>query len=164
VALRGWYPIEILHFPVRSYEHCLRKYVTQFVALERNAEKGIPGHMADAYRAYRAGRLGDFYGPLVVDDVALDRGLERGDLVLDTRLRDRLRALGYGNPDVDARSESATWTVDAAAAYAAEYSVLLDADVGNAVSDRVDRLDRRLASAAVTVGGRLRTRLARSRG
>ena len=49
-GLRGWYPIEILHFPVRSLEHCLRKYVTQFVALERNAEKGIPGHMADAYR------------------------------------------------------------------------------------------------------------------
>ena len=49
VALRGWYPIEILHFPVRSLEHCRRKYVTQFVALERNAEKGIPGHMAEAY-------------------------------------------------------------------------------------------------------------------
>ena len=54
--LRGWYPIEILHFPVRSLEHCMRKYVTQFVALERNAEKGIPGHMAEAYDAYRAGR------------------------------------------------------------------------------------------------------------
>ena len=72
VALRGWYPIEILHFPVRSYEQCRRKYVTQFVALERNAEKGIPGHMAEAYEAYRAGRLDAFYAPLVVDDEALD--------------------------------------------------------------------------------------------
>ena len=66
--LRGWYPIEILHFPVRSLEHCRRKYVTQFVALERNAEKGIAGHMAEAYRAYRAGALDAYYEPLVVDD------------------------------------------------------------------------------------------------
>src|SRR5207342_3673492 len=27
VPLRGWYPLEILHFPVRSLEHCRRKYV-----------------------------------------------------------------------------------------------------------------------------------------
>ena len=74
LPLRGWYPLEILHFPVRSLEHCVRKYVTQFVALERNAEKGIPNHMAEAYEAYRAGRLEEFYEPLVVDDDALERG------------------------------------------------------------------------------------------
>src|SRR4249920_684988 len=75
VALRGWYPIEILHFPVRSFEQCRRKYVTQFVALERNAGKGIPGHMAEAYEAYRSGRLDNFYTPLVVDDADLETGL-----------------------------------------------------------------------------------------
>ena len=91
VALRGWYPIEILHFPVRSLEHCRRKYVTQFVALERNAEKGIPGHMAEAYDAYRAGRLDAFYAPLVVDDEALEAGLADGTYAIDTRLRDALR-------------------------------------------------------------------------
>ena len=80
VPLRGWYPFEILHFPVRSLEHCRRKYVTQFVALERNAEKGIPGHMADAYRAYLAGDLDSFYAPLVVHDDELARGLESGHL------------------------------------------------------------------------------------
>ena len=76
LPLRGWYPLEILHFPVRSLEHSVRKYVTQFVALEKNAEKGIPNHMADAHAAYRAGRLEEFYEPLVVDDEALMRGLE----------------------------------------------------------------------------------------
>ena len=40
-------------------EHCRRKYVTQFVALERNAEKGIPGHMADAYAGLPRGPLDD---------------------------------------------------------------------------------------------------------
>ena len=103
VALRGWYPIEILHFPVRSYEQCRRKYVTQFVALERNAEKGIPGHMAEAYEAYRAGRLDAFYAPLVVDDEALDAGLAAGTYAIDTRLRDTLRLLGFGGADESAR-------------------------------------------------------------
>jgi hypothetical protein len=164
VALRGWFPIEILHFPVRSYEHCVRKYVTQFVALERNAEKGIPVHMADAYRAYRAGRLEGFYEPLVVDDATLARRLEQRDLAVDTRLRDRLRALGFGDAREGVHRESATWTVDDAATFAAEYSVLEDADVGNAISERVDRLGRRLTSATTTAPTRLLSRLARSRG
>ena len=94
--IRGWYPFEVLHFPVRSLEQCTRKYVTQFVALERNAEKGIPGHMAEAYEYYRSGRLEEFYRPLVVDDAPLARGLESGDLAIDTRLRDALRTLGRG--------------------------------------------------------------------
>ena len=71
----------------------MRKYVTQFVALERNAEKGIPDHMAEAYDAWRAGRLEAFYEPLVVDDAELERGLESGRFAYDTRLRDVL-ALG----------------------------------------------------------------------
>ena len=75
----------------------MRKYVTQFVALERNAEKGIPGHMADAYRAYRAGRLEEFYAPLVVGERELARRVELGELAIDTRLRDRLAALGFGD-------------------------------------------------------------------
>ncbi|HUF01278.1 MAG TPA: glycosyltransferase family 2 protein, partial [Gaiellaceae bacterium] len=29
LPIRGWYPIEIFHFPVRSWEQCRRKYVTQ---------------------------------------------------------------------------------------------------------------------------------------
>ena len=96
LPLRGWYPLEILHFPVRSLEHCVRKYVTQFVALERNAEKGIPNHMAEAYDAWRAGRLEAFYAPLVVDDAELERGLREGRYAHDTRLRDVLRTLGFG--------------------------------------------------------------------
>jgi len=140
--VRGWYPIEILHFPVRSLEHCLRKYVTQFVALERNAEKGIPGHMADAYRAYGAGRLEEFYAPLVVDDEQLDRGLAAGSLTIDTRLRDALRSLGFGaggaaRPPVFARP-----SVRDAALYAAESSALEEADLGLALGERVDRLER----------------------
>jgi hypothetical protein len=145
VPVRGWYPIEILHFPVRSLEHCLRKYVTQFVALERNAEKGIPGHMADAYDAYKAGQLDAFYAPLVVDDAALARGVEAGDLAIDTRLRDRLGALGVGTA-TEADRSSAWDDVREAARYAAETSTLLDSDVGLVYAAQIDRIERRLAA------------------
>jgi hypothetical protein len=146
VALRGWYPIEILHFPVRSLEHCMRKYVTQFVALERNAEKGIPGHMADAYRAYRAGALEDFYAPLVVGDDELEDGVRRGDLVVDTRLRDRLRALGFGDEESAAVPAAGARSASEDAAFAAEYSPLRDSDVGLVYGSRIDDLERRLGA------------------
>lgn len=145
VALRGWYPIEILHFPIRSYAHCRRKYVTQFVALERNAEKGIPGHMAEAYEAYRAGRLDDFYAPLVVDDRALEAGLADGTYAVDTRLRDTLRSLGFGDVDGPPTSDEASRSaVEDAARFAAEYTALGEADLGASFGTRVDDLEQRL--------------------
>ena len=158
VALRGWYPIEILHFPVRSYEQCRRKYVTQFVALERNAEKGIPGHMADAYEAYRAGRLDDFYAPLVVDDEELAAGLADGTYVLDTRLRDTLRTLGLGAAGEPPTRAPATQrsAVEEAALFAAEYTSLGEADLGGFYGARVDQLEARLGRLEEGPGGRVR--------
>lgn len=160
VALRGWYPIEIHHFPVRSLAHCLRKYVTQFVALERNAEKGIPGHMAEAYAAYRAGRLEEFYAPLVVDDAQLARGLDEGTLAVDTRLRDRLRALGFGQGGGAERVAGSPPTPEQDASYAGEYSVLDEADLGLAHGERVDRFERRLTEIQRSLIARLGARVA----
>jgi hypothetical protein len=147
VALRGWYPIEILHFPVRSLEHCMRKYVTQFVALERNAEKGIPGHMADAYRAYRAGELEAFYAPLVVSDRELERRIGLAELAIDTRLRDRLAVLGFGSHS-DSGAPTRVGGVTDAASWAGEYSALQEADLGLAYVRRIDELERRLSALA----------------
>ena len=142
VALRGWYPIEILHFPVRSYEQCLRKYVTQFVALERNAEKGIPGHMAEAYETYRAGRLDEFYAPLVVDDETLEAGLADGTYAIDTRLRDTLRSLGFGGESDD--SGTTCSAIEEAALFAAEYTALGESDLGSSFGARIDELEARV--------------------
>ena len=146
VALRGWYPIEILHFPVRSYAQCRRKYVTQFVALERNAEKGIPGHMAEAYEAYRAGRLDDFYAPLVVDDEALESGLADGTYAIDTRLRDALRRLGLGDADAARAPDGPPprSAVEDSAHFAAEFTALGEADLGASFGARIDELEARL--------------------
>jgi hypothetical protein len=142
LPLRGWYPIEILHFPVRSLEQCSRKYVDHFMALQRNAELGIPNQLADAYHAYRAGRLEEFYEPLVVDDEALARGLAHGTLAVDTRLRDTLRRLGsgsredgFGRPDVAA-----------AAAFAAESSALDESDLALALGARIEDLEGRVGA------------------
>ncbi len=158
LPLRGWYPLEILHFPVRSLEHSVRKYVTQFVALEKNAEKGIPNHMAEAYGAYRAGTLEQFYEPLVVDDEALARGLEDGSLALDTRLRDRLRSLGFGEGAAGAAAgappsyklsqgsarDFGRLDVSAAAQYAAESSALEESDLALAMGARIEGLEARV--------------------
>jgi hypothetical protein len=146
LPLRGWYPIEILHFPVRSLQQCKQKYVTQFVALERNAEKGIPDHMAEAYRAYQAGELEDFHRPLVVSDEALDAGLRSGELALDTRLRDVLRRLGFGDTKAGDREVAHSDPVDAAVQYAAECSVLPESDYGLPASARIDELEGRMRS------------------
>jgi hypothetical protein len=146
VALRGWYPFEILHFPVRSLEQCRRKYVTQFVALERNAEKGIPGHMAEAYEAYLGGRLDAFSAPLGVDDAALAAGLCDGTYAVDTRLRDALRSLGLGaREEPDAATAADITPVEDAAQFAAEYSALGEADLGATYGDRIAELEARVA-------------------
>jgi hypothetical protein len=160
VPVRGWYPIEILHFPVRSLEHCRRKYVTQFVALERNANKGIPGHMAEAYRAYRVGRLDDFYAPLVLDDAALEAGVTAGEYVEDVRLRDHLRALGFGQRAATPPAAPERTEVQEAAAFAGEYSALLEADVGLALGGRVDALEHRVRALERGVLSRMRSALA----
>ena len=168
LPLRGWYPLEILHFPVRSIEHSVRKYVTQFVALEKNAEKGIPNHMAEAYAAYRAGRLEQFYEPLVVGDDALARGLEDGSLALDMRLRDRLRELGYGSAGSSAAGalrDFGRLDVAAAAQYAAESSALEESDFALALGARIEDLELRtgrLERGALTRIGRVVRRGPRS--
>ena len=157
VPLRGWYPIEILHFPVRSFAQCRRKYVTQFVALERNAEKGIPGHMAEAYEAYRAGRLDGFYAPLVVDDETLQQGLANGTYELDTRLRDTLRLLGFGAVDEAADREGPKpRSVEEAARFAGEYTSLGESDLGASFGARIDELEARLGRLEQSPAARVR--------
>jgi hypothetical protein len=167
LPLRGWYPIEVLHFPVRSLEHCVRKYVTQFEALERNADKGIPAHMAEAYHAWRADRLEDFYAPLVVDDAALERGLADGTYALDTRLRDALRRLGFGEaaapPGDGLRLGDPGYAENAR--FASEFSALWESDLGLALTERVRGLEERVGrlerGLATRVRGALRAGRAR---
>jgi hypothetical protein len=150
VALRGWYPFEIFHFPVRSREQCRRKYVTQYLALARNPEKGTPGQIVEAYEADAAGRFDEFYAPLVLRDDEVERGLARGELAVDTRLRDHLRTLAVtadpGSRSVVTEGQEASRgrpTIGDDASFASEVSVIPESDLALALEDRVRDLEAR---------------------
>jgi hypothetical protein len=89
IPLRGWYPVELLHFPIRSFEQCDRKYANLRGALGESRNS----YYEDVHRARQEGRFPEFYESLTIDDDALERGVQDGSLVLDTRLRDALREL-----------------------------------------------------------------------
>jgi hypothetical protein len=134
VPLRGWYPIEFFHFPVRSLEQSERKYAHQ-----QTGPGQTPSPYYDRVRALIAeGRLEELYSGLVVDDQALERGLEAGSLVIDTRLRDALRAVREGNQVTFPRP-----TVVDEAAYAVDVAALGEADVVR-LQRRLDTLEQRL--------------------
>ena len=134
VPLRGWYPIEFFHFPVRSLEQCKRKYEHQLVAPGET-----PSPYYDRVRTFlEQGRIAEFYESLMVDDDALERGLQDASLVIDTRLRDALRALSDGKPLTFPRP-----TVVEEAAYAVDVASLGEADVVR-LQRRLDTLEQRL--------------------
>jgi hypothetical protein len=128
-----WFVADVLHFPYRRREQYERK------ASRRVRDKPL-GQYVRADRAREEGRVDEVYGSLVVDDSTLERGLESGSLVVDTRLRDALRSGGTsatGRRDLGAISEEAG---------------LREADLVRAFR-RVDGLEARLAAIERRVRG-----------
>lgn len=136
VPLRGWSPVEVLHFPIRSFAHFERKFLSHYETV-RGRRRG--DHLR-AWRAARAGRLRELYEGLSINEERLSRGLAAGSLTVDTRLRDALRALAASVP---ASLEFPRRDAGEAASYAVEQQVL---DAGELVrlQRRADRLEQRL--------------------
>jgi hypothetical protein len=130
--LPGWYPIDVLHFPIRSLEHFTEKYLRWWALLGTRFSGAV-------HEASSRGALGEFYESYVVDDEALAKGVADGTLAVDTRLRDALRSL---------RAEASTALTFSDAvdtAYLAELALLEDGDPHAHAQRKAEDLEARLA-------------------
>ncbi|MGH3110273.1 MAG: glycosyltransferase family 2 protein [Gaiellaceae bacterium] len=154
--LRGWFPIEVFHFPLRSPEQCAHKAELQGKAFE-NIDRAPTAYHANMFAALKEGTIGEYYGSLVVSDEDVERGVETGRLVVDTRLRDALRRL-------EASDGPLTFplpTLVEDATYAVEAAVLGEADVVR-LQRRLDTLERRLQTLELRLPTRVYRKLSRT--
>ena len=154
--LRGWFPIECFHFPLRSAAQCAHKAELQGSAFAKHIARPPTAYHADMYSAFRSGRIANYYEALVVNDEELERGLAEGRLVVDTRLRDALRTVAAG-----AKSAFPIPTLVEDAEYAVEAAVLGEADVVR-LQRRLDELERRLQTVEQRLPRRVYRKLTRS--
>jgi len=152
--LRGWFPIEVLHFPLRSVEQCEHKARLQGSAW-RHIDRTPTAYHAQMFEALETGRIADYYESLVVSDMEVERGVEAGRLVVDTRLRDALRHVERSSSPL----EFSTPTLVDEATYAVEAAVLGEADVVR-LQRRLDTLEHRLASVEQGLPNRIYRKLA----
>jgi hypothetical protein len=146
-ALRGWHPIEVLHFSIRSVEHLARKARGGY--MRSGVEQ--PEHVIAVHRAVKEGRVAQYFDSVAVSDARLERGLADGTLVLDTRLRDALRTIrrddgSFARPSAEPRLDFLHPTIEEDAAFAAEVSVLEQVDGIVRAEERVAALEARLAA------------------
>ncbi|MBN2430539.1 MAG: glycosyltransferase family 2 protein [Acidobacteria bacterium] len=82
--------LEILHFPLRTYEQFANKIARGGRAYERNRE--LPPHAGRTWRQLfelsKQGRLRGYFDAQVLDEQQIARGMADGQLVRDTRLSD----------------------------------------------------------------------------
>jgi Glycosyl transferase family 2 len=147
--LRGWFPIEVFHFPLRSPEQCAHKAKLQGEAFKR-IDRAPTAYHANMFQALENGTIGDWYDAQVVSDEEVARGVETGRLVVDTRLRDALRQVEAGEGPLSFPLPS---LVDEAV-YAVEAAVLGEADVVR-LQRRLDTLERRLQTLELKLPNRV---------
>jgi len=164
--LRGWYPIEVFHFPLRSYEQCERKATLQGTAFEKYVARAPTAYHANMFAALKSGTITEYYDALVLSDDELERGLAQGRLVEDTRLRDALRNLlanggsarEYALPSEAQSLEFPLPSLVEDAEYAVEAAVLGEADVVR-LQRRLDTLEHRLQTLELRLPARVYRKL-----
>jgi hypothetical protein len=160
--LRGWYPVEAFHFPLRSPEQCAHKAELQGNAFEKHIARAPTAYHANMFEALKSGTIDDYYASLVVPDDEVERGVEAGRLVVDTRLRDALRQLDSQRAGAQSGPLSFPLpTLVEDATYAVEAAVLGEADVVR-LQRRLDTLERRLQSLELRLPNRVYRKLSRT--
>ena len=170
--LRGWYPIEAFHFPLRTPEQCARKAFVMGTAFETHIDRASTGYLAKMYEAVKSGAIDDYYRSIMVDDEELERGVVDGRLLVDNRLRDALAQLRLSPTESEPRGRAFAIpgergaltfplpTLVEEAEYAVEASALGEADVIR-LQRRLDELERRLGSVEQRLPSKVYRRLAR---
>ena len=153
--LRGWFPIEVFHFPLRSLAQCEHKAKLQGTAFEQYIAKAPTAYHARMFEALKSGTIGEYYEAQIVDDAEVERGLGDGRLVVDSRLRDALRLIEAGDA---ASLEFPTPTLVDEATYAVEAATLGEADVVR-LQRRLDTLEERLATIELRLPNRVYRKL-----
>ena len=136
--LHDWYPLEVLHAPLRSREQCARKYEKTWTGWQEN----LRGDLARAAGEFRREDAGDYFDRVVIDDETLRRGLAAGSLVADTRLSDGLRALRAAQQGLKSGGRRPTAMEEAE--HAVEASCFAEAELVR-LARRADELGTRLA-------------------
>jgi Glycosyl transferase family 2 len=167
VPMRGWYPLEVLHFPMRTPGQLERKGALWGSAIEKfygsqevAAGPGAAYH-ALAFADSESGRSGAVYEQLAGTDGERSAAVASGELVEDVRLRDALRRVAAGAPLVFARPSPAD-----DAGFAVDAAILGEADLVR-VRRRLDELSQRVsaleARPSARLGRRLRSAVRRGR-
>jgi hypothetical protein len=164
--LRGWFPVEVFHFPLRSAEQCAHKAELQGHAFETYVRRAPTAYHAAMFEALRGGTIRDYYEGQIVEDDELARGQEEGRLVVDTRLRDALRSVrdeagSYALPRDTEPLEFPLPTLVEDAEYAVEAAVLGEADVVR-LQRRLDTLENRLLSLELRLPTRVYRKVSRT--
>ncbi len=93
-AWAPYWPVRVLHFPIRSYEQYRRRVETVVFRGDPPATET----RKDLRRRLKHGRLERSYQKLVLPEFRIERRTESGLLVMDPSLRDSLRACPDGIP------------------------------------------------------------------
>jgi hypothetical protein len=150
--LHAWYPIDVLHFPIRSFEQFERKFMRHWEVTSVDGEATNPfyNRIRDAHRE---GRLEELYDSYVVGDDELGRGSANGTLVADTRLRDALRSLRGDAPLLELNDSK----IDAG--YLVELGYLEDHGPFVRAQRRLEALEGRVSQVERGIPVRLSSRL-----
>ena len=160
--LRGWYPIECLHFPLRSPAQVERKGQAWGAAVEKfYASTEVARSAGTAYHALQhdaavRGEADAYYASLALDPGDVEGGIAAGLLEEDFRVRDALRELA-GGTEAGALTFRRPTTLETAS-FAIDAAVLGEADVIR-TQRWLDDLERRVGGLERTAPVRVERRL-----
>jgi hypothetical protein len=167
MPLRGWYPIEVLHFPVRSKAQLERKAVTAAREWRTHPTRSPTAYNTRVTRASQQGQVEEQYASLALGDDEVSDGVRDGRLAVDTRVRDALRTLRVDDaarvhftlptPGTDSLTFDRPTVLDDAA-YAVDVAALGEADVVR-LQRHVDALEQRLRALELRLASRIYRRL-----